>query len=30
MEKVKYLEEEISLLDQKYNNFQIDFVKVTN
>ena len=30
MEKVKYLEEEISLLDQKYNNFQIDFVQVTN
>jgi hypothetical protein len=30
MEKVKYLEEEICLLDQKYNNFQIDFVQVTN
>lgn len=30
MEKVKYLEEEISLLDEKYNNFQIDFVQVTN
>ena len=28
--KVKFLEQEIIELDEKYNNFQNDFVNVTN